>query len=44
MQKRIFLVALPLTGIEAGQAVEEDPHLWELSRQLKPDQAVILGE
>ena len=34
---------LLLASYQTGQAVDEDPHLWELIRQLEPDQTVVLG-
>ena len=34
---------LLLTSYQTGQAVDEDPHLWELIRQVEPDPTIVLG-
>jgi hypothetical protein len=35
---------LLLASYQTGHAVDEDPHLWELIRQLEPDQTFVLGQ
>lgn len=35
---------LLMSAYQTGEAIEEAPRLWELIRQLEPDQSVILGQ
>lgn len=34
---------LLMDSYQTGQAIEEDPELWELIRQLEPDRTIVLG-
>ena len=32
-----------MDSYQTGQAIEKDPELWELIRQLEPDRTIVLG-